>query len=183
DPVLSLGILYDLEEHPGSTLCVDRDLTIRYLNPAWYQFMDVTGQVTDFDMGTGLCDGYREREKTYFTAALNRVFRERRSLSLDYECACRDAYRLFELNAAPLGKDFLVIRHILRFTLPHLPQPSGQVPDADSVKEQCPQCLRFRAANSESWHWINEWVPDPPEGVEVGLCPTCTADYRPGVPI
>ncbi|NNE70760.1 MAG: hypothetical protein HKN29_10420 [Rhodothermales bacterium] len=98
DPVLSLGILYDLEEHPGSTLCVDRDLTIRYLNPAWYQFMDVTGQVTDFDMGTGLCDGYREREKTYFTAALNRVFKERRSLNLEYECACRDAYRLFELN-------------------------------------------------------------------------------------
>lgn len=184
DPVLSLGILYDFEVAPGTVLCVDRDLKIRYLNPAWYQFMDLTGEPAASELGSGLCDGFQSKAGDYFTRALERVFEEKRPLEIDYECACRDAYRLYHLTASRLGDRYLVLNHELRFTLPHPPQEASSPPTTDNVAEQCPQCLRFRAEGEATWHWVNAWVPQPPSSdLDRSLCDNCLANYRPGVPI
>jgi hypothetical protein len=44
----------------------------------------------------------------------------------------------------------------------------------------CSHCRRFRSPSEpRSWHWVPDYVRNPPQNVSHGLCPVCLEHYYP----
>lgn len=179
---LPASIRLALEENRGPALCVDSDLKIRYVNPAWFA---VSGSVGMEWMYRPIVDAMNDDLAAYYGDHFRQVLETGNVWNKSYECAAPEAYRMFRVTAYPLpGRSGLALQHSLRVEVPH---ESANEPDVlqalrneQGLFVQCCQCLRYRQpGEGELWSWVTAWAHQPPGPTSHSLCRVCLEHYYP----
>ena len=184
-PAISPILLAELESGPQTAIVVDFGLRIRYLNPGWYAFMELTGQEAKQRIGDFFCAGFLEPEQSRHTRALMDCLEFDKGWTHLCECACEDAYRLFRLDVEVLAdRAGLILRYPLVRELALRPHPAPVKTEhflnRFGIAQQCPQCKRFMSEASKKWAWLQDWIIESPPYQSRVFCPVCVENYHPG---
>ncbi len=177
---------FDVEELLGddtTTLALDIDGVIVWVNPAWRHFAernDASDVAVRFGVGTRYLDGVSGPLASYFEAVFDNVRQTGEPWEFDYECSSPDTFRLMHMRVLPIAAGRLLIQHSTECARPHdrvADEPiEARYRDAWGLLLQCSNCRRVRDPG-DGWHWVFEWVAQPPERVSHGLCSPCAAQY------
>ncbi len=178
--------LGDLEKQDGVAYGLWPDLTLAWVNPAWYRFARENGgepAITHrWALGRSIADALPEPLLTFYRDAYHNCLRGDDPWSHDYECSSDRTYRLFRQTAYPLGeREGLLVVNSLRVEHTHDPvthRPCAPAPDVyqdrDGVVCQCATCRRFlNRTQPQRWDWIPSWLNDHGLQISHGLCPVC----------
>jgi len=195
--LLTSSYLHLLEDHPHTVYGVWSDLTLAYMNPAWFSFARRNGAEQAipgaWTIGRSTLDAIPECLKTwylsFFTAAsLTEGSAPRQH---EYECSSAELHRRFLMKVYPVrgakGRGFIVVNS-LRFEIPHAKMdrvtmpPAAQVyTDETQLMTQCVNCRRVQSqAEPSSWHWVPEWVRQVAPNIRPALCPACRERFPAG---
>ncbi len=195
--LLTSSHLHLLEDHPHTVYGVWSDLSLAYMNPAWFSFARRNGAEREipgaWSIGRSTLDAIPECLKTwylsFFTAAsLTEGSAPRQH---EYECSSAELHRRFLMKVYPVrgakGRGFIIVNS-LRFEIPHvkmdrvsMPPAAGAYADETKSMTQCVNCRRVQSlAEPSVWHWIPEWVRQTPPNVRPALCPACRERFPSG---
>lgn len=174
----------------GTVYGVWPDLTLAYLNPAWFRFAgENQGEPTisrEWSLGRSILDAVPAPILPFFQTQYGRCLAEGRPWEHHYECSSPESYRKFHLNVFPLGNaEGLLLVNSLVAESPWTPTESPLQPDRyrarNGILIQCCHCRRFRRNDeSATWDWVGVWVKQMPEQVSHGLCESCLGFYYGG---
>ena len=188
--LLTSSHLHLLEDHPHTVYGVWDDLTLAYMNPAWFSFARRNGAEQTipgaWSIGRSTLEAIPECLKTwylsFFTAAsLTEGSAPRQH---EYECSSAELHRRFLMKVYPVkgakGRGFIIVNS-LRFEIPHvkmdrvtMPPAAQAYTDETGLMTQCVNCRRVQSqAEPSSWHWIPEWVRQVAPNIRPALCPAC----------
>lgn len=174
-----------LDATPDVVVGVWPDLTIAYVNDAWWRFARDNGARWEGDrwgLGADLLAPIPPVLREYYAGALRGVLRTGQPWEHDYECSAPDTYRTFRLRVLPLARaGGLLLTHTLRIERPH-PPPEGFPGDAyvDENRQivQCAHCRRVRRTQKpRRWDWVPSYVSTPPADVSHSICDVCASYY------
>jgi len=118
----------------------------------------------------------------FYRAAHERVHATGQHWEHDYECSSADVYRLMHMVVYPVEADSVLVVSSPVIVRPH----TRQVVSPEAYQHQsgvivaCCHCRRYRSpSDSSSWHWVPDFMRDPPPRVSHGLCPACLVHYYP----
>lgn len=186
-PLLSGFAEGALENTAAIVYGVWSDLTLAYLNPAWFAFAAKNqGEPTisrDWTLGRSILPAIPSPILPFFQTHYARCVGETRPWEHVYECSSPDSYRKFHMKAFPLGDaEGLLFVNSLVTEFPVV--ASGETPCSDPYVTrhgfaiQCCHCRRFRRGESSmTWDWIGAWVKQTPVNVSHGICETCFGFY------
>ena len=180
--LLPASVRLALEENSSPALCLDSELKIRYVNPAWFTVGESVGLTW---MGRLIEACMEPHLATEFSGHFRQVLETGNVWNKNYACAAPEAYRMFRLTVYPLpGRRGLALQHTLRVEVAHAPEivesPGAILTDEHGQYTQCCQCLRFRdPGQSESWKWVPAWAHKPPVPTSHTLCTLCLEHYYP----
>jgi len=192
-PLLEPGTLDALETRRDTAYGLWPDLTLAYMNPAWFKFAEFNGggeSLADrWRVGRSTLDAvpkplqawYRSFLAEASTPGLKPAFHE-------YECSSPDVYRRYVMTVYPkhLGDlAGLLIIHSLRVEVAHpLTGRAAEPPDMrayvdrNGLIHQCMHCRRIRTtADPSLWHWVPDWVRQPMPQTSHDLCRICMHHY------
>lgn len=188
-----------LAGHPSPIVAVDRELRIRYANPAWFNFAAANGGEPrisqDWGLGVNLMDAIPQPLTGYYNELFHRALHLHSPDSLhplthEYECSSPDLFRRFSMAIYPLrDATGLLMVHSLRVEAPIESSPgfveahrTDDYVSPDGLVVQCACCRRIRSFRHPGhWHWIRAWVRECTVGVSHTVCPVCAALYYPGL--
>lgn len=167
------------------------DLTLAYVNPAWFRFASDNGAAEDFfarwTLGRSVLEAIPEVLRAHYAASYEQCMQTGEPWSEDYECSSPDRFRTFRATAYPLPRGAgLLVSHSLRIDRPHeresAPAIRERFADHHGWLTQCAHCRRFADPSGRGkWVWVEDWIRTPPqERVSHGICQPC-ADYYFGV--
>lgn len=195
-PLLDQFGLLDLDQQPDTIYGLWPDLTLAYLNPAWFAFAASNGGepgISDhWPIGRLVLDAVPECLKVwyqeFFSAAL--AAGGKHPPQHEYECSSADLLRRYLMTVYPLhgsSSGALLVVNSLLVEVPHLPSEQISMPPVSSVYvddagliHQCAHCRRVRTVvGPTAWHWVPEWVRCPQLNVSHTLCNLCLNHYYP----
>jgi len=165
------------------------DLTLAFLNAAWFRFAaENRGEpaiATQWTLGRSILDAMPEPLVPFFERNFCRVLAESRRWEHSYECSSDEVQRTFRLTVYPLGNaEGLLLVNSLKVEAPQQQMPSPSLAEryinAHGVITQCCHCRKFRPVGEKNaWDWIPAWVRHMPmpERVSHGLCEMCFGFY------
>ncbi len=172
------------EQHEASVFGLLPDLTIGYLNPAWFRFARDNGgeEVSErWGLGAPVLEAMHGPVRALFEREYRLCFEKCRAWQHDYECSSPRVFREFHMDVFAIGgaRGLLVI-NTLTAEHPHGSDRVAMKPeeslylDEHGLILQCGYCRRIqRSDGSERWEWIPEWVENQPDNVTGGLCVPC----------
>lgn len=176
-----------LESTPAVVYGVWPDLTLAYLNPAWFAFaQENQGEPTisrDWTVGRSILSAIPPPILPFFQTHYARCIGESRPWEHVYECSSPEVFRKFHMKAFPLGKaEGVLFVHSLVVESPVLASEAmphlEQYVTRHGLVIQCCHCRRFRRGESSvAWDWIGAWVTKTPAKVSHGICETCFGFY------
>lgn len=190
-PSLLSGVTVEtLEADPHSTYALSPELSLIYLNPAWFRFAkENAGEPAismRFGLGTPVCAAIAAPLKEFYSGAYLRALETGEAWDHDYECSSADRYRRYHQTVYPLhNRAGLLVVNSLVQDQPHNPETHAPSPPreerytgAQGLIIQCCHCRRVqRAAEPELWDWVPAWVKRMPLRTSHGLCPICYEYY------
>ena len=163
------------------------DLTLAFMNPAWFRFAAANGGEPaisrDWMLGRCALDAVPAPIRNFFETNYRRCLRERRPWEHTYECSSDDHYRDYHMTAFPLHDSAgLLLVNSIRIEAPLRPEVSApiaaQYMNEHALVVQCCHCRRFRRVDRQStWDWVARWVKEIPKNVSHGICETCAGFY------
>lgn len=180
-----------LEQHPGTVYGLWPDLTLAYMNPAWFRFArENQGEPAISDnwtRGRRITDVLPEVLHPFYVELYLRGLENTSDQPLlhDYECSSPQEYRCFNMRLHNLGfgAGLLVINCDQQvgqhWRTPH----QGKIElyrDGAGRYSQCTHCRCYKnrqQKQSNSWDWIPDWISQPPSPIDYSLCPDCFAYY------
>lgn len=178
-----------LEHARSSVYGIWPDLTLAYLNPAWFWFSaENEGEPAisrDWTLGRNVMDSVPDPLRSFFEVNFTRCLHEGRPWEHTYECSSADRFRKFHQTVFPLGQaeGLLVVHSLLvesSYVDDGLRWPEDSYLDANGFRVQCCHCRRFRrTAGATTWDWVRPWVQKAPTNVSHGICESCLAFYFP----
>jgi len=182
-----------IEHHEDAVYGLLPDLTIGYLNPAWFRFADENGGeaiAERWGLGSCVLDAMHGPVRDLFEREFRRCFNSGRPWQHDYECSSAKRFREFHMDAFPVrgGLGLLVISTL---TAAHshgsdrvaLKPTESLYLDKDGLILQCGYCRRVQqSGGSRKWDWVPSWVDEQPENVTGGLCIPCYQTRFPEAP-
>ena len=192
ESLLRTSNMENIIDDSGATYGLWPDLSLAYVNQAWYRFARRNGAKADFSArwapGACLLDALPTVLSPYYQNAYLKCLQSHRPWEHHYECSSTDHYRRFYQTVYPLpeAQGLLVINRPL-VVLPH---SSAKRPpkrpdlsiyqDTQGVLHQCAHCRRTQNHSQEGWDWVPDWIEDMPPQTQYSLCPVCTNFYYPG---
>ncbi|MCE9607266.1 MAG: hypothetical protein K8U03_20465 [Planctomycetia bacterium] len=165
------------------------DLTLAYLNPAWYVFAfencSEPDIARDWILGRSILDSLPAPIHGFFQKNYRRCLVEGRPWHHVYECSSDEVFRKFHLTVLPLGKsegllliNSLVVESPLARVSLVLDEERYRHPTG--VVVQCCHCRKFRRADdSRTWDWVPPWIKRTPKNLSHAICEICVAFYYP----
>jgi len=184
-PLLADLDLPALDLHAGSIFGLWADLSLAYMNAAWFQFSAENGGEPgvsrDWGPGANLIDAISPAMSAFYLHGYGRSLRTGAAWSHEYECSSADRYRRFLQIVYPLrGEAFLVVNSPTVNRL-HERRPDdatlAEYLDADGTLHRCAHCGRVYANRPHDWHWAPAWATLPEKQVTVVVCEICLEKY------
>ena len=180
----------DLDYYPSVVLGLWPNLSLAYLNIAWYKFGSANGAENEFfgkwRVGSSLVDALPDVVRAYYLDFYASCLSTGRAHRHVYECSSPAIFRCFQLTVFPLGhgQGILAVNTLLKEELYRTPEPSEvsepldvDAPDSRALSH-CIHCRRFRRNEPASeWQWVPRWVSNLPSGVKHQLCDRCLRHY------
>lgn len=178
-----------LEQHPGTVYGLWPDLTLAYMNPAWFDFArDNQGEPAishDWRRGRSVAEALPDVLHPYYVELYLRALENDsdQPLQHDYECSSPRQHRLFEMSLHNLGfgAGLLIINHerqVGDHNRPAQQAEEQQYRDERGRYRQCSHCRCYQNLQQRTnWDWIPTWLTTPPADPEHTLCPTCFNHY------
>jgi hypothetical protein len=163
------------------------DLTLAYMNPAWFVFAYENGGEPavskTWTLGRNVLEAIPDAVRAFYEVNYRQALLENRPWEHDYECPSDEFYRRFHLTVYPLGNAeglLLVNSRIVESKL--RPQSNSLLKrfyvDQRGRVRQCCHCRRFRRLDlPHTWDWIQAWVQKLPRNVDTGICEACLSFY------
>lgn len=184
-----------LDAHPNTVYGLLPDLTIGYVNPAWFRFADDNDGGTavrrEWGIGAKYLDAIPPTLRPFYQRLIAECADRGPSLhpvAHSYECSSAERFRMFSMHiyALPRQAGYVVVNSCV-VDEPHDPdmcraEPADREPyeDVHGMVVQCAHCrLVQRAAEPARWDWVAEWVETCPRDTTHGLCPVCFDYYYP----
>lgn len=184
--------LADLESNPGVIFGLWPDLTLAYLNPAWYRFARENGGEPaisrEWDLGRNVMDAVAPVLQPFYREFFGLQLEPASPLCLrqhEYDCSTPDVHRRHVMTVYRLGEgDGLLVTNALATERPH--DRASTRPYADDYHDtagwvrQCAhcRCVQHRLV-PDRWDWVPYWVASPPAYTTHGLCPLCLDHFYP----
>jgi hypothetical protein len=186
-----------MDRHTGSVYGLWPDLSLAYLNPAWFRFSaENHGEPAiscRWSLGAPLMAAIPDPLQTFytdlFTTALAQIpIPTARPLQHEYECSSASLYRRFLMTLYPLksGAGLLIVNTLVternHDADSRPPQPANEAlyVDQDGIMRQCAHCRRIQVTgNADLWHWVPAWVEHCPPSTSHTLCTFCLDYYYP----
>lgn len=175
---------FDFATLENDTSCIyglARDLSLSYLNRAWYRFARANGAEAGirrhYPIGTPLAQGLREPERSYYTALYQALLDSGQVWQHDYECSSGSRYRLYHQTAYPLrNQSGILVVNSLR--IEHALAPGPAVQSAyraeNGLITACAHCKRAqRGAQPGVWDSVAAWRTAAPANTSHSLCAIC----------
>jgi len=195
-PLLNQFRSVDLDRNPDTVYGLWPDLTLSYLNRAWFNFAAANGgepAISDrWGLGTPVADAWPECLRTWYRDFMAAAFATggKRPAQHEYECSSSELRRRFVMSvyslAGPSGDGLLVVNSPLieapwtALGTKAMPPVSPSYVDAAGLMHQCVHCRRIRTiGNPAEWHWVPEWVAHAQPNVSHVLCDLCLEHYYP----
>ncbi|MGN6545027.1 MAG: hypothetical protein ACTHK7_08250 [Aureliella sp.] len=182
-PLLAEFEMDELEQAGGTIYGLWPELTLAYMNPAWFRFAEENGAPASFatQWGLGRCivDAIAEPLRPFFIENYGRCLEQSRPWEHIYECSSANVYREFHMSAFPLRqRQGVLVVNSLRIEKPHsrvrYPPLENQYRTATGIICQCCHCRRTRrVTDASTWDWVAEWVEQSPGATSHGICPEC----------
>ena len=182
--------LETLEAHPHSTYALSRELSLIYLNPAWFRFAEENGGEPAiskrFGVGTAAGAAIPESLREFYSDAYQRALQSGEIWHHEYECSSPDVYRRYHQTVYPFhNRSGLLVVNSLVQEQPHSPETHAASPPHENrytgpegLIIQCCHCRRAqRAAEPDLWDWVPAWVKRMPLKATAGICPICYEYY------
>lgn len=182
--------LETLESDANSVFGLSRDLTVNYLNPAWFRFAKENhGEPAiseRFGLGSYIGDALDGSAKEYYLDAFSTVLQSGEVWHHDYECSSARTFRLYHQSVYPLHNrsglvaiNSLVTEHTfdesVRSSCPPIQERYTQ---ETGFITQCSNCRRVqRAPRLDVWDWVPAWVERMPENTSHSFCQICFDYY------
>lgn len=178
-----------LEQHPGTVYGLWPDLSLAYMNPAWFGFArDNQGEPAisaHWLRGRLVTDALPEVLHPFYVELYLQALEDNSDEALihDYECSSAQEFRLFSMSLHNLGygAGLLIInreRQAGEHQRPAYAARDNAYRDARGKHHQCSHCRCFQNAGQRSrWDWIPDWVTQPPDKLVYTLCPACFDYY------
>jgi hypothetical protein len=205
--VAGAELLSALDAERDVVYALDADLTLQFLNLAWWNHAREHGGercIASYALGASVRPVIPDVLRRFYEEAFASVLASGAPLDHEYRCATPTEQQLFRMRVARLGADgavdtagespaFLVISNQLvhkeaahedeAVRLRSLRAYVG----SDGILVQCSHCRRCRRlATSDGerereweWDWVPAYVASPPALVSHGLCTTCFAHHYP----
>lgn len=181
-----------LRDNPASVFGFWPDLTLAYVNDAWFGFAAANGGEpgisTSWGIGARLTDAISPPLDGYYARRLKLCLSEGNPWSHEYECSSPDQFRKFHMIVYPLkdGRGGLVVNSLV-IDEPHNPKRRREhaaklerYADEDGSLHQCMHCRRTRRNTvHDQWDWVPVWVAQSPPNTSHGLCQTCLDFHYP----
>ncbi len=184
--------LADLEANPNVVFGLWPDLTLAYLNPAWFRFAGENGGEPaisrDWTLGRNVMDAVAPELQPFYREFFGSQLAGGPVVSLrqhEYECSSAEIYRRYVMTVYRLGDGAgLLVVNATSITRPQYrpPRPpyEGDYHDPGGWVRQCAhcRCVQHRL-EPDRWDWVPFWVVSPPREVSHGLCPLCLDHFYP----
>ncbi|MFO0619349.1 MAG: hypothetical protein U0414_42565 [Polyangiaceae bacterium] len=176
-----------LDEDPSTVIGVAPDLSIAYLNPAYWAFARANGArwgTGEWGIGASLMAAVPPVLSGFYTDLFERARGTRQIVEHEYACASPDRERRFRLRVMPCEGEELLVVHSLVHEAPHGTEGASVLEahyGRNGVVTQCSHCRRVRRNTPPyAWDWVPALVENPPANVSHGLCPPCVAYHYGG---
>ncbi len=159
------------------------DLTIAYVNPAWWQFAaesNAPWEERAWGPGDSLGDTIAQPLLGFYQRTFSYALSSGEVVEHDYECSTPTERRVYRMRIVPFGADGLVVVNSLRAALPYAADPVEWVKQrfvqATGLIVQCSYCRRVKhGQQTDLWCWVPSIVEQPPLSISHGMCGTCAA--------
>lgn len=189
--VLGTKRLADADHSPHVIFGLWPDLSLAYLNPAWFRFARENGGEPvisrEWVLGRRIMEAVAPSLQVFyhdlFRAQLGAEVLELRQFQ--YECSSADVCRQHLMSIYRLGEgDGLLVTNVCVAARPHDRRASqpylDDYHDQNGWVRQCSHCRCVQRRDvPERWDWIPYWVAAPPANTTHGLCPTCVDHFYP----
>jgi hypothetical protein len=182
--------LPSLDDDPNAVFALNADLSLAYVNPAWFRFAQENGgepAISErFTIGTPVEAGIHGPLKPYYLARFQAALHSGVPWRQTYECSSTETFRLYHQTVYPLRNEGgLVIVNSLAVQEPMAAQARrGMEPDRrqyetpEGLIMQCSHCRCVqRVRQPWFWDWVPSWVARIPDGVSHALCDACHDRY------
>jgi hypothetical protein len=179
-----------LENDPNPIFGLSSDLTINYLNPAWFMLAEhIYGESalsSTFAIGSPVSDSLSGPVRDFYLEAFRAVLESGSVRHHDYECSNPLLFSLFHQSVYPLhNRGGLVIVSSPVTEHPHEPHPPHPVYPAtrtyvqgEGLITQCCNCMRVQHSTTPSeWHWVPAWIRSMPDNTSHTFCQICLEYY------
>lgn len=182
----------ELERSPGVVFGLWPDLTLAYVNPAWYQFARENGGEPaisrDWRLGRCVMDAVPPELQPFYREFYGQQLAAEpasRIRQLEYECSSPDILRRHLMTVYRLadGRGLLVVNALTVAQIcgrPTHPPYADDYHDGGGWVRQCSHCRCVEHRREPGrWDWVPFWVASPPAMVTHGLCPLCLDHFYP----
>ncbi|MFP3873903.1 MAG: hypothetical protein ACLFV1_05560 [Thiohalophilus sp.] len=178
-----------LEQQSGTVYGLWPDLTLAYMNPAWFHFArNNQGEPVisrQWRRGRVVTDALPEVLHPFYVELYLRGLEQQDDTPLehDYECSSAQQYRLLAMTVHNLGcgAGLLIVNNPRQVTqhwrLPQEADQSRYLNDRGDLV-QCSHCRCYQNKRQKHrWDWIPAWLTNPPDNRNQTLCPDCFNHY------
>jgi hypothetical protein len=171
------------------------DLTLGYTNARWARFAienDGADVLRRWTLGTSVRSAFGADLDLFYTRAFGEVLATGTIWQHTYTCPSPRQRRWFNMRALPLGREGLLVCHLLVSTS-EVAEPRRRpsaVPyrDTNGLVTQCSHCRRVQVAAARpahsaepDWHYVPAFIERAPRRTTHGLCPICFMYHFKGV--
>ena len=176
-----------LQNASGAVYGLWPDLTLAFLNPAWFRFAaEDRGEPAisrDWTLGRCVLEAIPLPLRAFFEGNYRRSLMEARPWEHIYECSSDEVHRKFHMKVFPLrNSEGLLLVNSLRIESPQqhesFPPIEERYTNQGGLMTQCCHCRRFRRVDLQStWDCVRCWVEKKPENISHGICEICSGFY------
>lgn len=182
--------LETLEKDSNPIFGLSTDLTLNYLNPAWFTFAaENEGEPAiseRFHLGTNIGVAMLGSARDYYLDIFQKIIQTGEVWHHDYECSSPEKFRIYHQAVYPLhNRCGLISVNSLVKEEPHNETARRACPPIVKTYTQdtgfitqCSNCRRAqRATQPEVWDWVPAWVAHIPKNCSHSFCPICFEYY------
>ena len=185
---------FDLDTLESDTSCIyglTRQLTLNYMNPAWFKFANDNGGTAviggRFGIGTPIAAAFGEPLKSHYSAIYNGLLASGQVGQHDFECSSEQLYRMYHQTVYPLrNRSGLLVVNSLRIEQAHATR--GALVDAylepNGLMTACVHCKRVhRKHGAMTWDSVPIWKERIPANLSHSLCSICFDYFYKHLPV
>jgi hypothetical protein len=186
-----------MDKHAGSVYGLWPDLSLAYLNRAWFSFAAENHGEPEISarwvLGAPYLAAIPAPLQPFYSNFLTTALASPpgptdRPAQHEYECSSASLYRRFLMTVYPVkgGAGLLVVNSL---AAEHEHDPADRpaqvanpeiYADHQGIVRQCSHCRRIQvAAAQDLWHWVPAWVEHCPPSTSHTLCNFCLDYYYP----